>query len=186
MNTSWQQVFRPETEIHWGPWIANLGHLVRSGWECRIEEHDYMRRERFMYLRNKQLDVVGMSESISIDDQFNSLQMGRNRLRINMQLHRSINFQTTGDMPDMVCHDVKVGVMHNPVTYDITYYFDKGMPEEIIIEPQTVAEMLDTIRSMQSDDAKQLLHSQRMREDSTNSGPVVDTRLSAKILTFAR
>ena len=144
-----------------------------------------MRRERVMYLRNEQLDVVGMSEHISIDDQFNSLQMGRNRLRINMRLHRSISF-VRGDMPRAMCHDVKLGVMHNPVTYDITYYFDRGMPEEIVIEPQTVAEMLDTIRAMQSDDAKRLLHSQRMREESTNSGPVVDTRLSAKILTFAR
>ena len=183
---NWPQVCRPETEIHWGPWVAQLGHLVRSGWECRIDEHDYM-RTRLMYLRSRELDAVGISEHVGIDDQFNSLGMGGQRLRINMRLHQNINIHTM-EMPSeaVTTHDVQMGFMTNPVTFNIHYYFGKDTPEEIVVEPQTVAQMLDTIREMQSPDAKALLHSQRLREGTEAPTHIVDTRLSAKILTFAR
>ena len=144
-----------------------------------------MRQDRRMYLRNRELDIVGMSENISIDDQFNSLNMGGPRLRINMRLERNINIQAM-EMPSVNMHDVQLGRMINPVQYNIHYYFGQDTPEEIIVEPQTVAEMLETIRKMQSPNAKELLHAQRMREGRQAPDQFVDTRLSAKILTFAR
>lgn len=138
MNTSWQQVFRPETEIHWGPWSTQLGYLLRAGWEAKVEEQDYMRRERRLFLRCHEADIWGVSETVDLDRQARSLAIGGDRLRISMQIAQKITFQTMGEIPGVgSLLDAKVGMAVSSRLDEVEVFFGSshGQAEELIVEP---------------------------------------------------
>lgn len=154
----------------------------------RVEEYGYG-RDRRMFIHNEDMGVYGASENVPIDEQYNSLHYGSRPLRVAFRIAKDIMFQVVGaaDSHFADTADVRLGRIDNSrLNESVSILFERNQPEEIIVEPQTVTEMLEQIRTMQSSRAKELLHKQRIREGDQMPDQIVGAELSAKILTFKR
>lgn len=192
MSTNWQKVFNPNTEILWESWKTRLGDLVRSGWDIKVEEQDY-NYSQVMYMRHPQHYITGISQPIEMDYHARSLMNGGMPLVIGMQFANNINIQhatppvnLNSIQPDIRTQSIQMGmVIHN--LEDLHIFDDPAeVPEEIIVEPETVSSLLAQIRGMQSDDAKRILKAQRIREGQAANEKFVNQQLNAKIISIVR
>lgn len=198
MNKNWQTVFSPDTMLHWCGWRASIYDLDNVGYiiECLREPSDY---GSHLIIKNDKFHILGMSEVISDKDHLESVVVERawrgtgtyasRSLSVNMRIAEKINIAISsyGNSYHITrAEAITPGFCDTDLNLLYSY---KQEQQDIIVEPETVAELLAKIRTMQEPRARELLRKQRTRmidQEPVAFNEFQQTEVSARILTFRR
>lgn len=164
-------------ELHWEGFSAPLVDLWRSGWEIRSEEDMYSMMRRIAVRKG---DYVGYGNIDSHYMQMRDFQYIPIGVPVNMRFARDIIL--AGTHKPAFSRVSLVATPDNDKEYiSFTEYSllkilkeTDSEPEEIIVDPPTVAELLSQIKEMQAPRARELMHKHEGQEK----------RVEAKIIAF--
>ena len=182
---------RPMTII-WGGWESTTTMLQQNGWQLSLQR-DVYRMEMRVAMRHKTDKIYGLTAPIRDDfvDRIVSQNYGSapmpvahvqymaSKLTVTAPVNMS-TFEPIDAMPQLGSIEVK----------DIEDFNIFAAPlvrtEEIIVEPETVADMLEKIKAMQSTGQDEIRERNRMRElrEGGRIDVVPQHKFHAQILSF--
>lgn len=194
-----QRLLSPPCEVQWGPWKSNTAQMARAGWEFAAELDNY-RQEYRILMRDRQTGMSGagralVHELVPAAGRYDLRSMGVwNKTdpvifvhsmgisdRYTVMVEPGTRFMRIDMMPSVITGTVPEILSK---TIDELGVFKRWAPkaDEIVVEPATVAEMLEKIKRMQSADLAAIRERNRKRElrDQQGSEQVV-----AQIITLA-
>jgi len=178
---NWLKVFNPETRLVWEYWEARISSLMQIGWDFKVEELSYYRGVRLLGQKQQQRLV---SETIPISLMHDQHLRGIRDLRVNVSIAERIEF-IGSELPVVAnMESVVIGISMNPYdsvrTFDDFEIFTKDkVPEEFVVNPSKIGELLAKIREAQEPRAKEILKKQRRRDEVGET-----LKVDAKILTL--
>jgi len=155
-------------EIRWGGWSAMSTHLQQAGWEISAEE-DFQSLGLRIALRHRDFQMYGMSEMIRFDYFENVRFDGRRLPTINIQwmVNKAVITSLHDDLSEFRPIDARPQMMKME-RKDIEDFSIFATPlvrtEEIIIEPETVAECMEIIKKIQKPEQEAIRDRRRLAE----------------------
>jgi len=174
-------LLHPEVQVVAGGWTSTIYRLYRHGWEFEVQLSDYGRQPGIL-ARNPKYDQVGVFKvNAFIEELERLLKMGGLFLYFHADMILESEHGTFRQMyiDDSLRIDTEIGKYDEYSQTMITYTPSRDdKPEELIVTPDKVPELLRMIREAQEPAAKELLHKQARRDD------LQQMKQTAKILTF--
>ena len=175
-----QRLLSPPCEVHWGPWRSNTVQMASAGWEFAVELDRY--RDHYnVLMRDRNTGMAGRGRAFVAELAMHSRRFSK--VMLNHELLRTDPFIVVEHMQpsehyrvilpaDYVRFDPSPELFTGTIqevqskTVDELGIFKKWAPKagEIIVEPQTVAEMLEKIKRMQSAELAEIRERNRKRE----------------------
>lgn len=174
----------PGLEIRAGCWRSNAYHMMQSGWDFELY-HEPQFFETYLMMCNRQNDMVArahLGDPYKYANKFPDILHIPSDAVVEASINRSIQMPVAA----WEITPISVGMVDShartPAEYIVyTAKKDDG-PQEIIITPERIPEVLEQIRKAQEPAARELLHKQRRREERAE---LKSFQLQAKILSFA-
>lgn len=184
----------PEVEVWWAGWRSNTRQLQRHGWRFAVED-EWHRNEVRMFLQHERFGWTGYARAqrayAGLGSRFereylqNPLQAFEVYAMSAPDLMVSVD---AGPLKDFIHVDMMDrlieprGVKRRPVAGLFTPWVQEA--QELIVEPATVAELLDKIKAMQAPQLAAARERNRLRE-AREGRPVAGERVVAQVLTLA-
>ncbi len=185
------RLLSPPSEVVWQGWTSRTDMLQRAGWQIAVERFEYGHETRLL-LTHRNMGVHAITAPIPIRDIeraslgtyvtsgrplpcFYVQQMG---FDFRVQLYENnFNFVEVDMHPQYAVEPIR--------EFDVSAFFAVPLvrTEEIIVEPQDVASMLEQIRRMQSPQMAEIRERERRRDRSEVSEREI---FHAQILSFSK
>jgi hypothetical protein len=159
--------------------------LQQCGWELAVEQEYHFNQMRLL-MRHRDLDLYAISDNIG----FNYRQAAAQGMYSDQPLIFNVRgcahkFMEIIGKPMTISKFNQIDAMPQIVEHNIKHIDDFGIfatplarTEELIVEPQTVSEMLEQIRKMQAPEQA------RIRRDSNSREPSQRQRFHAQIISL--
>jgi len=173
-------------KVYWAGWETTTTALQQNGWELS-QEKDYRRQSLRIAIRHKNCNLYGVTKFISYDyaeysirhkilPPFN-MQYMANKVQVNV-MDNYDNFKPIDAMPQI--RDVEI---KNIEDFNI-FATPLVRTEEIIVNPETVSDLLIRIKEMQMPEQERIIKQKRLREH--REGEVqLQQKFHAQILSIA-
>lgn len=168
--------------IHWAGFETTTVAMWRSGWEISAKRFDYDLRIALAFRHNR-LRIRAFTNPIEVRPALEHTHIPLDFQIANMAHEIEVaRIQTSMDFSEFS----PIGARPQFIEYKTLDQFNIFAPlvapaEEIIVEPQTVAEMLARIKEMQAPTQAEIRDRQRRREAS-----IKPVKIHAQILSFPK
>lgn len=192
-----ERFLSPPCRVLFAGWETTTTKLQQAGWQLAAEQVMYDHRVRIA-MRHAPSGLYMVSESVDYGfaprytDRFQSFgtdpwaaptfvvrHVGSN---ITVQIVDNLaNFSPIDAAPQLVCAEVKGIEKFNLFATPLT------RTEEIIVEPETVSELMEKIRALQAPELAAIRQRNRMREGRSEGSraPIAQQQFHAQILSIA-
>lgn len=179
-------------EVWWAGWRSDTRQLQRHGWVFSVEDHDFGHEVR-MFLRHERNGWTGYARAqrhqfrTAFERDFMQQPLPAFQVQA-MTAPDQMVAVDTGPLEDFRRVDMEDRFIEprQLKRRPVAGIFKPWIPEaqELIVEPATVAELLDKIKAMQAPELAAVRERNRLRE-AREGRPVAGERVVAQVLTLA-
>jgi len=181
-----RNLLHPFIEIQWAGMRSTVDHMSRQGWEFEMIRHEEFQDCQLVF-RNINHDAVGYCRKV---DQYRIMDMhmssydrpnpslmvgGPANISFDATMHKRIETQLPMDYS---IHKMSVGIMRPDGEVYIIESHKDDAPEELIIMPEDIPDLMAKIRKVQEPRAREILANQRKRQELS------ELNTKATILSF--